>query len=80
MAENTHELDPNHDEILESHDMSLVASSLLQDGEKDYSPLDYELPAGTTHPIATATPTEMKSVDKSAESGHASIGKENSDK
>lgn len=80
MAENVHELDPNHDEILESHDVILVAPSLLQNGEKDYSTLDYELPAETTHPIATATPTEMKSVDKSAGSGNVSIGKENSDK
>ena len=43
-AENVHELDPNHDKILESNTVILVAPSLLQDGDKDYSDLDFTSP------------------------------------
>lgn len=44
MAENVHELDPNHDSILATHDVILVAPSLLQEGDKDYSDLSFEMP------------------------------------
>lgn len=43
-ADNVHELDPEHDKILESNTVILVAPSLLQDGDKDYSDLDFTSP------------------------------------
>ena len=43
-AENVHELDPNHDKILESNTVILVAPSLLQEGNKDYSGLNFTDP------------------------------------
>ena len=35
-ADNVHELDPEHDKILESNTVILVAPSLLQDGDKEF--------------------------------------------
>lgn len=66
-AENVHELDPNHDKILAPHDVILVAPSLLQQGDKDYSDLNFTNPdspaaeaaqqtAGRGHKVDTAKP------------------------
>lgn len=55
MAENVHELDPNHDSILASHDVILVAPSLLQEGDKDYSDLSFEMPDSPASSAAQQT-------------------------
>lgn len=75
MAENVHELDPNHDKILSEHDVILVAPSLLQNGEQDYSGLDYEQPDPIPLPNATAVPAEMQSVPKGMGTASVSSGK-----
>lgn len=41
-AENVHELDPNHDEIVANNPVILIAPSLLEQGDADYSGVSYE--------------------------------------
>lgn len=62
-AENVHELDPNHDKILESHAVILVAPSLLQQGDKDYSDLDFELPDSPSAQAAQQTAGRGEKVE-----------------
>lgn len=54
-AEDVHELDPNHDEILKQNQVITVAESLLQFGTTDYSDLTFELPNSPSAEKAKAT-------------------------
>ena len=62
-ADNVHELDPNHDKILESNTVILVAPSLLQQGNKDYSDLDFELPDSPSAQAAQQTAGRGEKVE-----------------
>lgn len=62
-AENVHELDPEHDEILESHDVILVAPSLLQEGNKDYSDLKFTNPDAPNAQAAQQTAGRGEKVE-----------------
>lgn len=67
MAENVHELDPNHDQILESNDVILVAPSLLQDGTTDYSGLTFEQPDSPASQATQATAGRSSSSSSSSQ-------------
>lgn len=54
LAYGVHELDPKHDALLESHLVSYIAPSLLAEGNKDYSHLEFELPEGAAAQAAKA--------------------------
>lgn len=90
-ADNVHELDPNHDKILESNTVILVAPSLLQEGNKDYSGLNFTDPdspfaqaaqqtAGRGEKVETAKPaaTAAPTQDSNKNSGKASDSTKNS--
>lgn len=62
-ADNVHELDPKHDEILETNTVILVAPSLLQEGNKDYSSLDFELPDSPSAQAAQQTAGRGEKVE-----------------
>ena len=62
-ADNVHELDPEHDKILESNTVILVAPSLLQEGNKDYSGLDFELPDSPSAQAAQQTAGRGEKVE-----------------
>ena len=67
MAENVHELDPNHDQILENNDVILVAPSLLQDGTSDYSGLTFEEPNSPASQATQATAGRSSSTSSSSQ-------------
>ena len=67
MAENVHELDPNHDQILENNDVILVAPSLLQDGTSDYSGLTFEEPNSPASQATQATAERSSSSSSSSQ-------------
>lgn len=54
-AEGVHELDPNHDQILQSSVVITVAESLLQNGTTDYSGLNFSTPDSPSAQAAQAT-------------------------
>ena len=54
-AEGVHELDPNHDEILQNSEVITIAESLLQNGTTDYSGLNFSTPDSPTAQAAQAT-------------------------
>ena len=66
-AENVHELDPNHDQILENNDVILVAPSVLQEGTGDYSGLTFELPDSPAAHAAQATAGRSSSAKSSSQ-------------
>ena len=66
-AENIHELDPNHDSILENNDVILVAPSILQEGTGDYSDLTYEIPDSSAAQDAQSTSERAPSTVSSSQ-------------
>lgn len=66
-ADNVHELDPNHDEILQNSEVITIAESLLQNGSTDYSGLTFELPDSPAAHAAQATAGRSPSTKSSSQ-------------
>lgn len=66
-AEGVHELDPNHDEILQNSEVITIAESLLQNGTTDYSGLTFELPDSPAAQAAQATAGRSSSTSSSTQ-------------
>ena len=78
-ADDVHELDPNHDEILQQNEVITIAESLLQNGSADYSGLTFELPDSPAAQAAQATAGRSTSSKRteSTESENSSINGQN---
>lgn len=66
-AEGVHELDPNHDEILQNSEVITIAESLLQNGTTDYSGLNFSTPDSPTAQAAQATAGRSSSSSSSSQ-------------
>ena len=66
-ADDVHELDPRHDEILQQNDVITIAESLLQNGTTDYSGLTFELPNSPAAQAAQATAGRSSSTSSSSQ-------------
>ena len=67
-AEGVHELDPNHDEILQNSEVITIAESLLQNGTTDYSGLNFSTPDSPTAHAAQDTAGRSPSAKSSSQS------------
>lgn len=66
-AENVHELDPNHDAILQSSVVSTIAESLLLNGTTDYSGLTFSNPNSPSAQAAQATASRTDAQENADE-------------
>jgi len=66
-AEGVHELDPNHDEILQNSEVITIAESLLQNGTTDYSGLNFSTPDSPSAQAAQATAGRSSSTSSSSQ-------------
>ena len=66
-AEGVHELDPNHDAILQNSEVITIAESLLQNGTTDYSGLNFSTPDSPTAQAAQATAGRSSSSSSSSQ-------------
>lgn len=65
-AHNVHELDPDHDAILETSVVSTIAESLLQNGTTDYSGLNFSTPDSPSAQAAQTTAGRSSSTSSSS--------------
>ena len=66
IADNVHELDPNHDQILQEGEVVSVAESVLMNGTIDYSGLNFTTDMAAEH-VAQATAGRSSSAKSSSQ-------------
>ena len=66
IADNVHELDPNHDKILQGGEVVSVAESVLLNGTTDYSGLNFTTDMAAEH-VAQATAGRSSSTSSSSQ-------------